>query len=93
MSIKLVAPTLPPITGEWTEDWPTEPGRYWFFGYIAKTCWYSKPELYATSVSLSANGKCVYINIDIMRKDNGAHGYFHSMVIPEVPKFPEVETK
>ena len=41
---------------EWTEEWPTEPGRYWFYGHLGPPYTIGDPILRHVNVRKISNG-------------------------------------
>lgn len=43
----------PTYRAKWSSEWPTEPGRYWFYGYLWGE---AKPEMFMIEVWKISNG-------------------------------------
>jgi hypothetical protein len=78
----------------WTENWPTEPGWYWFYGFrFSFECnWpnamerIAKPELHVVQV-IKGNNCTVYVcSGAFLYKDEGARGVWQRVLEPELPK-------
>lgn len=71
----------------WTSDWPTEPGNYWFHGWLHKCSYDSKPKTclvkafnLGPTLALVAEGSFIY------RRD-GAKGLWLPAEVPEPSEF------
>jgi hypothetical protein len=74
---------------EWTNEWPTEPGHYWFFGYPYGTSIINgdphKPEWYHVTVREVSNGVIVIRDGHGWDPYDGAVGRFIKINLPEEP--------
>lgn len=67
---------------EWTEEWPTEPGWYWFVGHL--DCWSDK-ELHSVRVRVSEaarNGVVYVVDGNFMYEDESV-GMWCPAIFPE----------
>lgn len=73
----------------WTSEWPTEPGNYWFHGWLHKCNYSSKPKTYlvkaaklgnSTNLVLVTEGSFIY-------KHDGAKGLWLPAEVPEPSEF------
>jgi len=70
----------------WFEEWPKEPGNYWFYGYTSR--WIKDPELHLVQVRLSGNILPVPMYITDGRfvyESDGAQGLWQPATLPELP--------
>lgn len=71
----------------WTSEWPTEPGHYWFYG-----CRYAgraRPgrPYYVTVLERQTLGSVYYITCgDYLSKAGGAEGVWQPVQFPELPR-------
>ncbi len=75
------------MSNKWTDEWPTKPGMYWFYGYrssFSKT-YRKKPELFSVRVAKGANCVIYVADGQFLFKGEGAVGKFTPMVMPELP--------
>lgn len=71
---------------EWTIEWPSEPGYYWFYGW-AFTDRSRDPELHFVKVRGIAQGKLMYVtNGHFLFKQEGGEGYWMPVTLPELPE-------
>ncbi len=66
-------------------DWPTEPGRYWFYGYVhyeSAKAYKADPELIAVKVAKTGQGDLVVYSSRFLYK-NQAYGKFLPLSEPE----------
>jgi hypothetical protein len=86
--------TLPePQPTVWTDEWPTDPGRYWFYGWRSSFSFDDgrKPELFACKAMQSANGRMTIIcEGAFLYREEGAEGYFLPCLTPEPPSIPSI---
>ena len=71
---------------EWTAEWPTQNGHYWFYGW----CWKSeanKPEMHFVRVgAIATPGKFAYVtNGHFLFVGEGAEGKWLKAELPEPP--------
>lgn len=72
---------------DWSSEWPTEPGRYWFYGWrstFAKNN--SKPSLMMVNVRQVANSLMFITDGVFLYKGEGAEGVFCSAIAPSLPE-------
>ncbi len=73
---------------EWAETWPTEPGRYWFYGWCSKPLRRDyDPEMTLVKVSNAVNSIAYVGNGRFIYKD--AVGLWKKAVLPEPPELEE----
>jgi hypothetical protein len=77
-------------TTEWNKKWPTEPGRYWFYGWrYGRTKDLSNvpiaPELCSVKVVALRNGVCYVCEGQFWYQSEGGIGLFHSADVPVLP--------
>lgn len=72
---------------EWTSDWPTEPGWYWFYGYK-----YGEARLSIGTVSIKtiSNGIMTVMDGHFMYQQEGHVGVFQRIPTPVIP--PHIAT-
>ena len=67
----------------WSSEWPQEPGWYWFYGIRSE--WADVADLFPVNVRRASRG-CVYIASGaFLYAEEGVHGVFCPMVVPELP--------
>lgn len=70
------------MMANWTKEWPTCPGRYWFVGWCFRDR-HRRPELHFVEVwknlTLVTNGHLLY-------KAEGGDGYWVPAVTPTLPE-------
>lgn len=79
-----------PNPDDWSEEWPTEPGRYWFYGYKWKpfTSDMDKPpEMFLVKVRDGGNGVMRVTDGHFLYKAEGGRGLWTPAVLPEIPEF------
>lgn len=73
---------------EWTWEWPTEAGTYWFFGWnngYAKR--HSPPRMHLARVHITASLEPAYVSEGhILYRAEGAMGKWLPAVLPERPE-------
>lgn len=74
---------------EWTKEWPSEPGFYWFYGRLGKR--YLPPELHFIKThptQVSREGRITFIaeGISFWRESN-IDGYWMPADLPSPPVF------
>jgi hypothetical protein len=73
---------------DWTEEWPTTPGWYWFWGQCFRS-WKGdewSPNLYSVVVRRCSNGLAFVTNGHFMYQEEGAEGLWLLTVLPELPE-------
>ena len=75
---------------EWQREWPTELGRWWFYGWSwgGARARADKPELYLVDVGETVVlGSMVYeTDGEFLYKEEGATGMWMKAQLPELPK-------
>lgn len=66
----------------WTNEWPTEPGRYWFYGHKYKE---ARVEVGAVHVIATSSGVVHILDGQFMFKEDGHKGMFHPAQVPVLP--------
>jgi len=74
---------------EWTKEWPSEVGNFWFYGYrygkISSCGTKNKPELMLVKVRKCANGLMHTANGQFMYKSEVEEAHFQPAIMPELP--------
>lgn len=67
---------------EWSAEWPTKPGWYWFFGYLygGETREYAPVQVFKVS-----NGVVRTVNGNFMYRSEGHLGLFIPAIVPSPP--------
>lgn len=79
---------------QWSKEWPTKSGWYWFCGWRARWLFDNKsiPVLSTVKVRISGNNHLIYIcDGNFMFKEDGAIGFFLPLETPEVPEMPRYD--
>jgi hypothetical protein len=71
-------------TSTWSETWPTETGRYWFYGWCFENHTDS-PALYYVNVRKCSNGVMRYTDGHFIYKSDGAIGLWSLVQLPDLP--------
>jgi len=71
---------------EWTEEWPTEPGRYWFWGQPHYGLRDLDPQLYAVIAHETPHGLAYVADGSLMYKGGGGWGVWYPAVVPDPPR-------
>ena len=77
---------------KWTTEFPTKPGKYWFYGYrFGKvSCGLlQKPELLYVQVRKIQNGFIYIANGQFMSKHEVEEPHFQEVILPELPTMNE----
>ncbi len=80
----------------WTREWPTEPGRYWFYGYPygkQKTemgLGDKKPFLSLVKVDKTTNSIMYVLDGQFFFRDSKIIGKFKKADLPELPNLEEL---
>lgn len=76
----------------WKNEWPTEPGSYWFYGWPYGIGQFKKetPELNYVEVRKVTNGMMVVNSGAFWYKSEGWIGMFSKVDIPEFPDLSEI---
>lgn len=76
----------------WSKDWPTKPGYYWFYGYKCGSYENRPKRLSVVVVDTARNGVCVIPNRFIyvcdgqfIYKKEGYDGVWQEVILPELP--------
>lgn len=72
-----------PVKLTWSKDWPTEPGRYWFYGVSHKCS--TENLLRPAEVRKISNGIMYIADGAFIYKEDGAVGWWAPLVEPELP--------
>jgi hypothetical protein len=71
---------------EWTAEWPTESGRYWFYGWRFMPAYDRSPELSLVEIWKSPSGGLLYVTGGhFLYKEEGARGVWQKAILPELP--------
>jgi hypothetical protein len=79
---------------EWTEEWPTEPGYYWFYGW----CWRSEirdgkaPRFFYVRVRPCSNSMMYVTDGHFMYEEEGGYGLWSKAQLPELPEITRPAT-
>ena len=77
---------------DWTKEWPTERGWYWFYGQTSKMVWDMRPEYIPVKVRKDGTGKPICVgNGHFLYKAEGARGLWTPMVTPTPPTDYQIE--
>lgn len=68
---------------QWTREWPTTPGRYWFFGRRSRSA--ERDELFAAIVVQASNTMVHIIEGSFAYQEEGAVGRWAPMELPDLP--------
>lgn len=70
----------------WTKEWPTSPGYYWFYGWCFRDR-VRAPEPYYVKAVRDSTGRLSYITHDghFLYKVEGGDGYWLPTVTPVLP--------
>jgi len=69
----------------WTSEWPTEPGHYWFYGW----CFSDRDRparFHYTTVGKTPRGVCYVADGYFLYKAEGAEGVWQEVQFPELPE-------
>lgn len=72
---------------EWTTEWPTEPGWYWFYGRLSAiaTRMDASPRLYSVLVRKGSNHFAYIAEGSFVYQEEGAVGKWIAADVPEIP--------
>ena len=70
---------------KWTEEWPTEPGRYWFWGQSDYGMRGLPARLYSVVVHKADRGPVYVADGSFMYRGGGGWGVWCRAVLPEPP--------
>lgn len=68
---------------EWSDEWPTLPGRYWFYGVRSKHA--EKPQLVVVYARRIRNGFLYVAGNYVIHYSQGARGVWTPLAEPELP--------
>lgn len=70
----------------WTDEWPKEPGLYWFFGYPYGVKDITAPGLHLVRAVRNGQGTITYVREGhFFYRSEGAVGKFAPVELPELP--------
>lgn len=76
----------------WTMEWPTGRGWYWFLGQRSKMMWDRGLEYVAVRVHKDSQDKPVYVGDgQFLYKHGGARGLWTRMISPDPPTDFQIE--
>jgi hypothetical protein len=76
------------LNKQWSAEWPTKPGYYWFFGYQFKS--ESNKHLYTVRVvSIADNKRATICEGSFMYKSATGKGYWQEIELPELKELEE----
>lgn len=80
--------------GEWTTEWPTEEGLYWFYGWMFGRRLEKSPKLdiiKTIRLGSAEKGSMTYIsNGSFVYESEGGEGYFQKMTQPVLPDLSQL---
>ena len=79
---------------EWTQEWPTEPGLYWFYSYrygMISCGFKQKPKLMMMAVSKCANGFMYTADGQFVFDGEPEHAWFTKVITPDLPVISDGE--
>lgn len=65
----------------WTQEWPTEAGSYWFFDPDAY-----KPRILLATVAENANGVHRMSEARFLYREESPNAYFMPVILPQEPQ-------
>ena len=76
------------MTLRWIEEWPTEPGWYWFYGWMSSFGVRNRhPDTYLVVVRQDSTGHPILISGSrFIYREEGATGKWAQMKLPTPPK-------
>ena len=81
--------TPEPHDADWSEQWPTEPGFYWFYGHWPKSL---EPRLQVVQVVRDRLGEAVRVSFGaFMYPDETGAGLWRPIELPTLPPLPDPE--
>lgn len=73
---------------QWSREWPTESGWYWFYGVLSKSA--DTPRLKPVQVRRTGNGHMFYVIAGgFAYQQEGARGYWLPAVVPDLPEWKD----
>jgi len=82
------------MNNQWTKEWPTEPGWYWFCGWRGRWLFNRKtiPHLHTVKVTIAGDNRPIYIcDGQFMYRDERPIGFFLPLEMPELPEMPRYD--
>lgn len=77
---------------DWTKEWPTKRGWYWFLGQTSRIMWDMRPEYLPVRVCKDSVGKLIYVvGGRFLYKSEGARGLWTRMLMPDPPTDYQIE--
>ena len=70
----------------WQDEWPTESGMWWFYGYTFKREGKENPNLHLVEVFRTSNSLAYTTHGGFLYKEEGAIGKWQKVTLPELPK-------
>lgn len=67
----------------WQDEWPTEPGYYWFFGWESSED--EKPKMHLAEVFRTSLSAVHIVDGHFLYKEEGAKGKWMKATLPEPP--------
>lgn len=71
---------------DWTDEWPSEPGWYWFWGQPHYGLRSLDSELYSVRVYETSTGLAFVAEGDFMYRGGGGRGLWCPAVLPDLPE-------
>lgn len=84
---------------DWTEEWPTAEGMYWFYGWLWCDKYYTnlierKPQCSIVDVKRIANGALYVSHGTFLHKNTGRHvGLWHKVDLDNLPDLTPLVNK
>ena len=69
----------------WTNEWPTEPGYYWFYGQLFRDRSNSADEFHFIRVYETANGRIVCVTGGYLLSRESGAGVWCPVGFPDLP--------
>lgn len=69
----------------WTEEWPTEPGRWWFFGRLAYWEADVKPKMLCVNI-VSSRDNILCVEGEILFSEDLGPGLWQKSIVPDLPE-------
>ncbi len=76
------------VDEDWTKDWPTEPGYYWFYGWCFRQWGETRdrpPEWHFVKVRRTANSLALITDGHFLHKAEGGEGRWIPANMPKPP--------
>jgi len=72
---------------QWTSEWPTEPGMYWFYGwaFLNKPRPVGEAKMVLARMVLGQNGAPVYVSRGRFMYDEECIGLWTPAILPDAP--------